>query len=72
MAIKKKTEERKLQIHLTGQDGNAYALLGYAAEYAKQLKLNYGKISKEMKSGDYENLIKTFDNYFGEYVDLIR
>ena len=29
-------------------------------------------IVEEMKSGDYENLIKVFDNYFGSIVTLYR
>ena len=73
MAIKEKQARvGKIEIDISGPDGNAYALMGYATRYAKQLKLDKDKILQEMKSGDYENLIQTFDKYFGDYVDLLR
>ena len=46
--------------------------MGYARKLAKQLDLDSTKIIQEMTSGDYENLIETFDNYFGEFVILER
>lgn len=74
MAILKKDYE-KPRIDISGPDGNAYVLIGYARDLAKQLKLSKGLtdiIIKTMKSDDYENLLKVFDKYFGDYVDLIR
>ncbi len=59
-------------IDLTGPEGNAFVLLGYAKQYAKQLKFDEKKIVNEMMSGDYEELLKTFDRYFGDYVILER
>ena len=59
-------------IDLTGPEGNAFVLLGYAKQYAKQLKFGEKKIVNEMMSGDYEELLKTFDRYFGDYVILER
>tara|TARA_B100000497_G_scaffold114692_1_gene137486 strand:- start:776 stop:1000 length:225 start_codon:yes stop_codon:yes gene_type:complete len=59
-------------IDLTGPDGNAFALLGFAKNFAKQLGLEFSKISDEMTSGDYENLIQVFDKYFGSFVILER
>ena len=65
MAIKKKKYKGTVEIDLTGPDGNAYALLGYASTYAKQLGLPFDKIKDEMTSGDYDNLVQVFDKYFG-------
>jgi hypothetical protein len=59
-------------IDLTGPDGNAFALMGYASRFAKQLGLDPKVIIKEMRSGDYENLLQVFDNYFGSFVILER
>jgi hypothetical protein len=59
-------------IDLTGPDGNAFALLGFAKNFANQLQLDFSKISAEMTSGDYENLIEVFDKYFGSFVILER
>ena len=72
MAIKQKKLPEKPEIDLTGPDGNAYFLLGTARNLSNQLGLDGKAISKEMTSGDYENLINVFDKHFGEYVDLVR
>ena len=72
--IRKKVvnKNRPVIIDLTGPDGNAYVLLGYAKSYAKQLGLDFDKIRDEMTSSDYENLIQVFDKYFGSFVILER
>jgi hypothetical protein len=73
MAIKyKKIKTGPVEIDLTGPDGNAFVLLGYAKNLAKQLALDSKKIQSEMMAGDYENLIKVFDKHFGEFVTLYR
>lgn len=73
MAIKNKIPRSgRIRIDITGPEGNAFCLLAYAKKYARELDLDYNKISSEMQSGDYENLIKVFDEYFGDYVDLLR
>ena len=74
MAILTKTEKKQV-IDLTGPQGNAFYLLGTANNLCKQLDLDDNtkqKISDEMTSGDYEHLIKTFDYYFGDFIDLER
>jgi hypothetical protein len=68
--IREKSKEHV--IDLNGPEGNAYVLLGYATRFARDLDLDEEPILKEMMSGDYENLIKTFDRYFGDYVILER
>ena len=72
MVIRRKQTGGMPVIDLTGPQGNAFVLLGYAKDFAKQLGLDYDKISEEMKSSDYENLVETFDKYFGDYVVLER
>ena len=59
-------------IDLTGPQGNAFFLMGTASKFARQLGLDSDTILNEMKSGDYENLVQVFDNYFGDYVILER
>ena len=68
----KKMKTGPVEIDLTGPDGNAFALLGIAANLAKQLYLDKKTIQSEMMSGDYENLVKVFDSHFGEFVTLYR
>jgi hypothetical protein len=71
--IREKVEGgRQVIIDLTGPDGNAFVLLGYAASYCKQLGWDAGPILEEMKSSDYENLITVFDRHFGDFVILER
>ena len=64
--------DRPLVIDLTGPQGNAFYLMGFAQKNARKFGLDGSSILEEMKSGDYENLITTFDKYFGEYVILER
>lgn len=70
--ILKKPQNKKIEVDLEGPQGNAYYLLGLASNLSKQLDLNKDDIIAEMKSGDYEHLIQTFDNHFGNYVILYR
>ncbi len=71
--IRNKIENKgPIVIDLTGPDGNAFALLGYATKFAKQLNFDGDKIINKMMEGDYENLLKVFDRYFGDYVILER
>jgi len=46
--------------------------MGYARRFSKQLGLDSVKIIDEMTNGDYEHLLKVFDNYFGSFVILER
>ena len=74
MAIKSKykRKKKKIEIDLTGPDGNAFVLLGYAKRLSRELDLDYKQILDEMMEGNYENLINVFDKYFGDFVDLYR
>ena len=75
MAILKKDKYKKQVIDLTGPDGNAFFLLGTAMKLCKQIGISSERteeILDELKSSDYEHLIKTFDKYFGKLVDLER
>ena len=70
--IRKKQPKKEIVIDLTGPDGNAFALMAYADRFAKQLDLDSVTIKAEMREGDYENLIKVFDEWFGDFVILER
>ena len=71
--IREKTKNTgPVVIDLTGRDGNAFTLMGYANRFAKQLGLNGKEITNEMMQGDYEHLVQTFDKYFGSTVILER
>ena len=72
MAILTKDKFRKRVIDLTGPEGNAYYLLGLDSKLCKDIGLDDTMVLNDMKSGDYEHLIKTFDNKFGMIIDLER
>ena len=62
-------------IDLTGPDGNAFALMGYAKQWAKQCDYTEEHIDamlEDMMSGDYEHLLDVIDQQFGDYVDFLR
>jgi hypothetical protein len=71
--IKSRSEKSsRIEIDLLGAEGNAYYLLGLASQLSKKLDYDAPKIKSEMMASDYENLIKVFDSYFGDYVTLYR
>jgi hypothetical protein len=70
--IKKKEKSSMIEIDLTGPQGNAFFLIGTAMKLARQIGFDAETIRSEMTAGDYENLIKVFDSYFGSIVILYR
>jgi len=72
--IRSKEEMRKgpIEIDLTGPDGNAYVLMGYASRWAKQMGLDKDQIINEMKAGDYEHLLLVMEKYFCDYIVMYR
>ena len=73
--IRNKQPNGEIVLDLTGPDGNAFALMAYAQNFGKQLgysKLAIDGLIEEMKLGDYEHLVQTFDKYFGQFVILER
>ena len=66
---------RKIEIDLSGPEGNAFVLLGYVDTIGSQINIPKrvrNDIKKTMMMGNYDQLIKTFDIWFGNYVDLYR
>ena len=70
--IKKKVNSGKIEIDLTGPQGNAFYILGVAQNLCKQVAIDSKPLLDEMRSGDYENLIKVFDDKFGSVVTMYR
>ena len=58
-------------IDLSGQDGNAFALMGHAKNFARQMGLNGPEIVYEMQQGDYEYLVEVFKQYFDGVVEVV-
>ena len=70
--IRDKQPKSEIVIDLTGPDGNAFVLMGYAKSFPKQMGVDSKIIIEEMMSGDYENLLEVFDKNFGDFVILER
>lgn len=75
--IRKKSETSTfpIVIDLTVPKGNAFFLLGLAQELARRLgydKKTIKNLIERMKASDYESLVKTFDDEFGDFVILER
>lgn len=70
--IKKKKASKRIEVDLTGPDGNAFVLLGLASRWARQLGMDRDKILADMTSGNYENLVAVLDREFGDIVTLYR
>ena len=72
--IRKKPKKFKPQIDLSGSQGNAFYLMAVVLKTFRQSGApELGEsIVEEMKKGDYEHLVKTFDLYLGEKFDIVR
>jgi len=71
--IRSVSTRKQIVIDLNGPDGNAYVMLSYAKRFAKQLGYDRKRIDKltdDMTSGDYIDLIMIFDAHFGSVVTL--
>ena len=73
MIVEKDSTTTEIIIDLTGPQGNAFYLLGTASKWCKQLGYDQGEtddLLNDMKSSDYDHLVKTFDDAFGHFVIL--
>ena len=61
-----------MEIDTRGSDGNAFALMGRAKTYAKQMGLDHKPIIEDMQSFDYDHLLDVFEKHFGLVCTLIR
>lgn len=60
-------DERKPKVTLTGENGNAYNIMGLCFRAAKKAGWDQERIDAlqhEMTSGDYDHLLQTAMRYF--------
>jgi hypothetical protein len=72
MIKSKKYKNNGIEIDLTGPEGNAFAILGLAKRLCREFGIPFKPLANKMTSGDYENLIKVFDDKFGSVVTMYR
>ena len=72
--IRSKSEkpEKRLEIDLTGPEGNVFYLIAVATRLARQIGLDEALIQREMMSSDYDNAVMVFEKYFGDFVILYK
>jgi len=75
----KNKKSTKLEIDLTGPDGNAWFLMGTARNLIKELNklrgnkyLDEEEIMADMMSGDYEHLLEVIEKHFGHIITMYR
>ena len=61
-------------IDISGWQGNAFSLMGYAKDFGRQLEFSNEKIEQivdDMKSDDYMHLLNVFNKHYGDVVELV-
>jgi hypothetical protein len=64
-----------IEIDLNGPEGNIHILLAYARKLGYTLGLAEEEVKdvlNEMQSGDYEHLVRVFEEHFGNFVIMYR
>ena len=74
MAIVNKNEysNSKIVIDLTGPEGNAYCLMGYAKSFCRQLGIDFKPIQEDMQSSDYNHLLDVMEEHFGDFIIMLK
>ena len=74
MSVVAKTKSQlPVIIDIDGPEGNAFVLMGYASSTMRKSRFDEEtkeSVLNEMQSGDYINLLKVFDRYFGSVFTL--
>ena len=77
MTIRKRNQsdlKRKIVIDLSGPQGNAFYLMGVVKQTFRRSGASElgDQIVEEMKKGDYDHLVKTFELYLGDHFELVK
>jgi hypothetical protein len=72
MITNKRPKKTRIEIDLSGPQGNAFTLLGIAKDLSNKLGYDWDIIHEQMISNDYEWLIQTMDSYFGDHIIMYR
>jgi len=72
MITTKRPKKTKIEIDLTGPEGNAFALLGIAKDLCHKTGVEWEPVKNEMTSSDYEWLLQVMDYHFGDFIIMYR
>ena len=75
--ILKKNDTGRIEIDLTGPDGNVFYLLGMAKRISKELAkdgdfYDTDAILEDMMSADYEHAVEVLEEKFGHIITMYR
>jgi hypothetical protein len=77
MIVTKRTD--KLEIDLTGPQGNVFSLIGIAMDLGSELNklrgneyINIKELQEDMMSKDYEHAIQVMEKNFGHLIIMYR
>ncbi len=65
----------RITVDLAGPEGNAFSLIGLAKSFCKVNGFDKdvtNDIIKQMKSSDYDNLVRVLDIYFGSRILFLK
>jgi len=60
-----------MKLDISGQKGNAFAVLAYAKRFSEELGYNTDEILSKMVAGDYEHLLREFNHWFDDIIMLV-
>ena len=72
MITTKRPKKTKIEIDLTGPEGNAFVLLGIAKDLCHKTGVEWEPVKNEMTSSDYEWLLQVMDYHFGDFIIMYR
>ena len=72
MITNKRPKKTKIEIDLTGPQGNAFALLGIAKDLCHKTGIEWEPVKNEMTSSDYEWLLQVMEYHFGDFIIMYR
>ena len=72
MITTKRPKKTKIEIDLTGPEGNAFVLLGIAKDLCHKTGIEWEPVKNEMTSSDYEWLLQVMDYHFGDFIIMYR
>ena len=64
--------EKRIEIDLTGPEGNVFYLIGVAIQPGKKLGFDIKAIVEDMTSSDYEHTVQVIEKHFGDFIIMYR
>lgn len=70
MPLKKKKENTRPRVDLSGPEGNAFFIISYSKKWCKDLNLDFSNIFGHWRKMHYDEIVALFCHYFSDYADI--